>query len=336
MKKFLYLILWLFSISEGQTQAKWSLFKQPNNFKPYGAIGLGVGSANYYGEMSPSKETPASFFKLMRWNVSASYTRQFSPRFAAKASFSVIRLEGDDYNFRDDPNRVALFLRNLHFRNTLKELAFTGQFHFLPVGKNFRYRSQWSPYAFAGIAVLAHNPQARAPVGTEDNKWVDLQPLRTEGQGLAGYGKPYSLVQLAVPVGAGVRYQINKRLDFSFEFGFRYTFTDYLDDVGGKLADPNDLENQVSGLSRLMANRSLEQFAARTGQDRTEQFRQYLITYFGFPNDPNLNPFATPLPGFSAKGDQRGNSGRLDSYLVTGFQLHYIIVRQAVRCPPIR
>ncbi|RYZ83409.1 MAG: hypothetical protein EOP04_20020, partial [Proteobacteria bacterium] len=39
------------------------------------------------------------------------------------------------------------------------------------------------------------------------------------------------LVQFAIPVGIGVRYKLNSRFDISAEFGFRKTFTDYLDDT---------------------------------------------------------------------------------------------------------
>lgn len=334
MKKTVFIITLI--VLSGQAFGQLIRFKKSNRrpaFQPYGMVGLGVGTSSYYGEMSPVEETFGKFIRLMRWNAAASYSYHFSNRLAAKASFSLIRLEGNDYNFIDEPSRNILFLRNLHFRNTLKEFNLMGQYYLFKQGKNFTQRTHLSPYLTAGLAVFAHNPQAKSPTA-EGSQWVDLQPLRTEGQGLPGYSaKPYALVQLAVPLGVGLRYRINQRLDISVELIYRRTFTDYLDDVGGNYADPNDLQNQVSALARQMSNRTLEPTNARNGQDRTPKVLEIMVNDYGY--SPNQDPFGRPIPGLFDRTDQRGNPKRLDHYMLTCFQLHYVLVK-GIKCPPIR
>ena len=61
---------------------------------------------------------------------------------------------------------------------------------------------------------------------------VDLQPLGTEGQGTAVVGsEEYSLTQVAIPLGGGIKIAVNPSFNIILEYGVRKTFTDYLDDV---------------------------------------------------------------------------------------------------------
>jgi hypothetical protein len=96
----------------------------------------------------------------------------------------------------------------------------------------------------AGIGYFAFNPQAKVL-----NKWVDLQPLHTEGQGFTENPnkKPYSLRQVSIPLGAGVRYELSPSINLRAEFVYRILSTDYLDDVSTTYADPNLFSNYFSG-----------------------------------------------------------------------------------------
>ncbi|MFN8357150.1 MAG: DUF6089 family protein [Spirosomataceae bacterium] len=298
--------------------------RKNQNFTPYSVVSIGGGHANYYGEFASYRQVLPALSNI-RWNATASYTRHFSQRFSARIGLTWIRLFGDDYNFKNDATKQLLFLRNLHFRNDVKELSILGVYDLVNGGKNFQFRTKLVPYLFGGVAVFAHNPEAKAPVDF-GGAWTDLKPLRTEGQGLPGYATPYSLVQLAVPMGIGVRYKLNNRFDIAAELGFRITFTDYLDDTGGNYPNPNDLE---SDLARAMSNRSLEQIAAYSGGDRTANVRNYLVNNFGFP--ANGDPFAQPLPT-DIFGNIRGTSTHKDAYLISTIQLRYIIAGK-VKCP---
>lgn len=300
-------------------------------FVPYSTAGFGLGTSNYYGDFAPYRRPIASTFKMMRWSIGGNYTRHFTPRLAARATFTYARIAGDDYVMnRDSKHETNIYYaRNLHFRNDLKEFSIQGIFKLTPDNRSYDRRPQFGAYVFAGVALTAHNPKA---LDSLNGDWIKLQPLGTEGQGNEGYAKPYSLVQFAIPVGIGVRYKINSRFDISAELGFRKTFTDYLDDAHGNYADPALFADNPTALA--LSNRSAEQFAVRKGADRTETIRKFLQVNYNI--DTN-NPLATlPSTGYAAPGTFRGNSPTLkDNYLFGMIHINYMLPSQ-IKCPPLK
>src|SRR5258706_5512940 len=134
----------------------------------------------------------------------------------------------DRYN--DKPDLVA---RNLSFETAIVELSAVGEYYL-----NNLYDHRYSPYAFAGLAIYHFDPYA-----FYGNNKVFLKPLSTEGEGLPGYPdrKPYSLIQLAIPFGGGLKFVITDNLHVGLELGLRKLFNDHLDDVSSTYIDPNDL-----------------------------------------------------------------------------------------------
>ncbi|MBC3784332.1 DUF6089 family protein [Spirosoma utsteinense] len=281
-------------------------------FTPYSEVGIGGGTASYFGELAPIHRPFRSLGTLPRWNTSISFTRHVTPHFALRTSFTWVRLIGDDFTFTEtNPNQFPIqFLRNLHFRNDIKEVAISGLYQFRREGNQPNHRPSVTPYIMAGIAIVGHNPKARIPLYESDSplgNWLDLRPLGTEGQGLGGYAKPYSLVTLAIPAGVGVRWRLTPNLNLSAEVGFRYTLTDYLDDVGGLYPDSDAI---TKNLSILFSDRRYEYLVARTGQDRLEALQ----------NLPDVTPDV-----------HRGTSG-YDMYMLTQIKLHYLLP-VAIKCP---
>jgi hypothetical protein len=322
----LMLILTIGLLTNGKVQAQSRSF-----FMPYSSVGFGVGTSSYYGDLAPYRTPLASTFKMMRWSVGANYTRHFTPRLGARASFTWARIAGDDYVMNRSSKRETnvYYARNLHFRNDLKEFSIQGIFKLTPDNRSYDRRPQLGAYLFAGIALTAHNPKA---LDSLNGDWIKLQPLGTEGQGNVGYSKPYSLVTFAIPVGVGVRYKINAKFDISAELGFRKTFTDYLDDAHGNYADPALFADDPLALA--LSNRSTDQFAARKGADRTESLKRFLqVNYLIDSNDP----IATlPSTGYASAGTSRGNSPKLkDNYLFGMIHIHYILPAQ-IKCPPLK
>ncbi|AEI48634.1 DUF6089 family protein [Runella slithyformis] len=297
-------------------------------FEQYSTVGFGLGTSSYIGELAPYRYPVRTVFKMMRWNVNANYTRHFTPNLAARLGFTWARMAGDDefYNRGGQP-LPDFYVRNLHFRNDIKELSVVGIYKFRGDGRSPNRRVAFTPYVFAGVAVLAHNPKAKTPQSPDyDNNWVALQPLGTEGQGQPGYAKPYSLVTYAIPVGIGFTWRVNNQWNVGFEGGIRLTGSDYLDDAGGFFPDPAVLKND---LARAMSNRTNEPIAARTGRDRTDIVRSIV-----YPNEPSIDPFATkPLSGW-AQGDPRGG-GQNDIYLLSSIKVSYVLPSK-IKCPPIR
>ena len=312
------------SVTESSAQRRYN-----NHFVPYSSVSFGGGTSTYLGDLAGYRQPFKSLFTLPRWNVGLGYTRQFTPQFAARASFTWARITGDDYTFNknDIEKNLTQYARNLHFRNDVKEFAVTGMYNFIADGRNSDNRAKFTPYVFGGVALIAHSPEARTPVdSTGSQRWVKLQPLHTEGQGQPGRDKPYSLVTVAIPVGFGVRYKLNDSFDLGAEIGYRYTFTDYLDDVGsGGYAAPDTQQ----GLATVLTDRRFEAQAARP-KSHPERY-QVLKDMFNSGTAEQKADIQDALTTTT-----RGAKGVLqDGYLLTRFTIHYIIPVN-IKCPPIK
>jgi Domain of unknown function (DUF6089) len=301
----------------------------------YVAIDGSIGIGNYFGDLNPLAQYVSTDITATRPSFSIGLVRKYSPRLLVRAGFSWIRLTGNDFKAADpsDERHRYRYIRNAHFRNTLYELSIVGMYDLRPSRFVYYKRVNYTPYLLFGVAGFYHNPRAKTP----DGKWTNLRPLRTEGQGLkrssgpdAGksYGKMYSPVQVAIPLGVGVRFKLNDRTDLSVDVAYRLLFTDYIDDVSRNYANPIDLAAH-NPLSPIMADRTLEPKDARTGGSRVNTLTELKNT-LGYDPDP-LAPFA----GFGNDGDKRGESNNVDIYIVTGVHLSYIL-NVGLKCPKFR
>jgi len=123
-----------------------------------------------------------------------------------------------------DNKRADYKARNLSFKTNIQELNVCAEFNLVDPEVYLQV-----PYVFAGIGVFHFNPFT---YDNEGNKTY-LRPLSTEGEGLPDYPqrKEYSLIQFCVPFGAGFKIKTTDKWQISYEFGYRFLITDYLDDV---------------------------------------------------------------------------------------------------------
>ncbi len=315
----------LFGKEKGTTQWYGDPVSEPklkNNYNVYATVGLGGGTSNYYGDFTSYKYPFATILKMTRWNFSANYTKHFSYNFAARISVTAARIAGDDGNFENAEGAyLNKYSRGLHFRNTLKEIGLVGIYDFTRYRKGgYRLRPQFTPYAFAGLAIANHNPEGRAPAnpttGAIDKSWFNLRQFDAEGQGNLGE-KQYSTVAFAIPFGAGLRYKLADQWDISAEGGLRYTVSEggrYLDDVSANYI-PTAATNTSPTQSEIYSYRADELFNARTGKAR------------------DFSKITLPV-SITGSGDpaKRGN-GRQDFYFLTAITLNYYIPSQ-IKCFP--
>ncbi|MEO5980363.1 MAG: DUF6089 family protein [Chryseolinea sp.] len=230
-------------------------------------VSLGSGTANYYGEMV----NPGELGRL-RANVAAGAEMYVTNRISLRTELTWFQLSGNDADANDD--RVE---RNLSFRTNCIELDALAAINLTPMGLRFYQRSTLNFHAFAGVGGLFFNPKAQL-----DGKWYALQPLHTEN-------KNYSRVQVVIPFGLGARIKLNPFFNLLVEAGYRYTFTDYLDDASSvRYVDGSLLK---SDLARTLADR-------RQGENK--------------PSNPT-------------KVGRRGNPDRNDGYFITNVTLQYYL-----------
>jgi hypothetical protein len=304
--------------------------------KVYNSIGFSLNAINYYGDLAPRPNRFSTDISFTRPGIGFSFSHRFGPRYTVVSSFMYGNLRGSDVESADAGdlgNGLFRYQRNLSFRNRIKELSVVGTFDLFENQSTYISRVLWTPYAFIGLAVFHHNPQAQAPAFDlngqplpEAGRWVNLQPLGTEGQyadlestdANAGI-KPYKLIQFAIPFGLGVRFRLNEVMDFAAELGFRYTFTDYLDDVSQSYVDLGVFQNNE--LAKALSYRSGEipVFAPDSGNP-------LLRTYIGRDGQSY-----TVIVGYGEEynhagySNVRGSKKDRDVFMVTTFRLTYIL-----------
>jgi opacity protein-like surface antigen len=269
-------------------------------------FGIFAGGSNYKGELvNKLFESRGTHFNggiLTRWNP--------NERVGFKLGANYGKLSGYDNWYSDDAVRKA---RNLSFETKFWDFSGTLEINLRTLG--FKKESGAIPYVFVGVAVFKYNPQSQfiydpnsavaqniqnyASLQSRDGEWVNLQSLSTEGQGTTEYNdrQRYSLTQLAIPFGGGIKFKMNNNFTLGLEYGLRKTFTDYIDDVSTTYVPLSFLESQYGPMSAAMSDRS-----------------------------PTINTAEVNTP-------ERGDDGNKDWYAIFGVTLTYRIFSTKVRCP---
>ena len=214
-------------------------------------FGVNLGGANYVGDVGGKQSGPQPWLLDMnlsqtRYSFGGFYRYNFTKNIAAKLSVNYARIAGAD----SLSGIVTQRARNLSFRTDIIEANITAEYYFFTMNNISRAsnsRIDFGSYVFAGGGVALFYPYAQL-----DNKWYSLRPLQTEGVDNA-----YDEMTVIVPLGAGAHFTFNKKLRIGVELGYRFTFTDYLDDISTRYAPESDLPFVESV---ALANRSAEAF----------------------------------------------------------------------------
>lgn len=180
--------------------------------------------------------------------------------------------------------------RNLTFRSHIYEGALMVEFDFRPFGPGAT-ESQWTPYIFGGLGMFHFSPEALYTAADGTVMWVPLQPLCTEGQGTTAYPtrRPYQLLETALPFGVGFRCRLGKNFSLTAEYGFRKTWTDYLDDVSTTYVGADLLRAEVpdGNVAAALADRSevANAVGIKRGDDSLDDWYSYFNVCVGFNLD---------------------------------------------------
>ena len=215
-----------------------------------GELGLTLGGMNYLGDLNDQsmlgQVSPAGGLTA-RLNINSRWA------LALGGTYGHIRGGNPDVDA----------LRNLSFRSHIAEGFLRVEFNFFPYGLQQGVQKRLTPYIFCGIGFFTFAPQAQyidSLSGRTD--WYDLQPLGTEGQGTLQYPDrlKYQLVETCMPFGIGFRYRLSPSIHITAEYGWRKTWTDYLDDVSTTYVGEEVLSGESGGgtMAVLLADRSGE------------------------------------------------------------------------------
>ena len=211
-------------------------------YQPNQEFGILGGAGYYIGDMN------STHFNNSRIAGGITYRKNFDRRFSFKSSALYTNVYADDKNSNDAIKEN----RNLHFKSDIIELSGQMEFNFLPYETgNSLYN--WTPFIFTGVSIFNYNPKAEA----SDGQWYNLQELGTEGQGTTSFQdrKKYSLTQLSIPFGGGVKIGVSDNFNIIFEYGLRKTFTDYIDDVSTTYAG---IPSEFTNIAIELADQSID------------------------------------------------------------------------------
>jgi len=181
----------------------------------------------------------------------------------ASATYGTVQA-ADSLLSGESPAILAKKTRNAHFKSIIAEGSLLAEIYPTVLFERdpSSLEGKFRPYVLAGIGIFHFDPKGlyQAPNGAE--AWVNLQPLRTEGQGMPNHPdrKEYALIQQNLQLGLGIKYHISQRVGVSFELIGRKTPTDYLDDVSTKYIDNKDFytffgqTSPVAKIAEQMAN----------------------------------------------------------------------------------
>lgn len=178
------------------------------------SVSASVGPTQYFGELY-------SLWKYNEgiqpdWNANIAIRRTMGTYIRLRGDFTYYQISGQDPPA--DPRSLRQ-PRNLHFRARNWEAAGIAEFHIKPVKVYNITRNFFNLYGFAGVGVSSNNPKAEL-----NGTWIDLRPLQLENN-------PYEKHIIVFPTGIGMKYKLNVYTDLTVEMNYRWTLTDYMDDI---------------------------------------------------------------------------------------------------------
>lgn len=252
-----------------------------------GEFGGAIGLAHYFGDLNTSAS-----LKKPKFSAGLFYIKQLNNYVGVKLGADYALLGYSDIYSKNEVERR----RNLSFNTNVWEASLSGYFNFfkfMPGVEGYNY----TPYVSLGIGVFSFDPYAYL-----DGQKYFLRPLGTEGQGRDTSLKtaPYSSTAISFPLCVGFKYSLNENINLFAELGYRFTNTDYLDDVSTNYADPASFATLPDG----------------------SPSPEYLLQDRSYETGPRIG----------IKGRQRGNSLQKDAYVMLHFGVS--INLSSYKCPP--
>ncbi len=296
LKKHLLVCLLIFGFSIGIK----AQFRTGNYWKKTrNELVFGIGPSNFLGELGGKdaigKDISPRDLEISetKFVINAGWRYYIQRTMAIRTTLYYGMVSGNDKDTKE-PFRQG---RNLSFKSPIYEFSSIFEYYVLEAkqGRMYKVRGTKTNASFIvgvcpflGIGAFYFNPKAQYK-----GKWVALQPLGTEGQGLRVGTKLYPRYSYCIPMGITIRYPLNQSTALELELGFRKTFTDYIDDVSTSYYDNDSLRAARGDAAADLADRSL-----------------------------------VDSPAGSASGDQRGDFTERDSYMFGVVTFNYKISKK--------
>ena len=296
------------------------------------------------------------------FSVNAAYIYHFKRKLNFRGNLCFAQIGADDA-ISKDLNRAN---RNLNFKSSIIEVSGIVEYYFAkPItGNKYNLKdvqghklapnilAHWGFYIMGGVGGFYYNPKglnnkvynSGAHMNSDfnhlpDNVWYNLRPLHTEGQGMEGNktkfqksGKTYSPVALCFPLGFGLEKAFNGDVGLKIEASYRFTNTDYLDDVSGVYHNRDEIESEYGIIAAVMSGtssgleRSYIGFVDNVGDPAPIGADGDDLIINLNPNDPRLDIYGpriyTITETSTDEGFIRGDPTSNDSYMFFNISMY--------------
>jgi hypothetical protein len=315
---------------------------------------------NIFGDM-PITRSFLFDLNIQSTNFAAnfSYLYYLKNKLALRLSLSYAKVSGDDSYSGD------FFRRNraLNFNTNIAEGSGIIEYTLIPekVGNKYNLKNKYGKkiggrnqkfgvYVFAGFGGFYYDPWGTNKflnsdtINVGDGQKYRLRELHTEGQGFEGgpeifseevTGKKYSTYKrfaICIPFGFGIKKAFHSTAGIKLEASYRFTNTDYLDDVSTVYYDRNKLkEEMIIHAGEDLANIAYIMSGSQTGAQYDYVGYATELNQDGNPIYPDGAVPASDLGGTNPyrlvrtrteAGHERGGPDYDDSYMFLTFSVY--------------
>lgn len=242
-------------------------------------IGAIANGTAFMGDINPSNP-----FYFQSLGAGLHVVRNFNATWGIQAGYQFVHLHGSDLASNDP----YLHARGQLFSNNVHELSVRANFNFFKFVAG-RALNRYTPYAFAGLAGIMHNPYVYSSNNTR-HYLADLQ-LQEDNE--------IRKFALAIPFGVGFKYNIKGPWSVGAELGYRTVFNDNLDNIANNY--PNRMQYPAAYAARYPEiTREWWEAVAYPGTELAETY-EGKARGNGRPNDGYLTAGVTVVFTFISK-----------------------------------
>lgn len=177
-------------------------------------VGINLGTALYTGDLTPTILSP---YKSPALTIGFNGSKNLSNAFAIQAQLAFGKVKANDANYSAPEFRQQ---RNFNFKTRITEL--TGKLLYTPLGRD----RVLSAYVFAGAGLSLI--KVKRDYSNLNAEYFANDPAIVEGLPQDIAHKLPRIIPV-VPVGAGIRYSLNKKISLDLQTAYRLMSNDYLD-----------------------------------------------------------------------------------------------------------
>jgi hypothetical protein len=205
-------------------------------FQAHNSITLGAGSSQYFYSNEDLTYLSNWINSKTSFNFGASFTRHFHKNFSYRFSGNFIQLKGDQVSFTRIPTDSTV--KNMVFTtsNNIIEIGVKGLYEILGNDEYVLKRGRFKPFIYVGVSIISNNPSI---AGTDDKvysgqlksapKFQNYKKLSDTTvvvrETITNPSEVVPSIGLSIPLGVGLRYKFNDKIDFGFEVGYLTNLT---------------------------------------------------------------------------------------------------------------